>query len=79
MLFRSGLGGAAYLRHLRGPFPEVPFVPSGGIDEHNARDFLNAGAVAVYAGSSLAPPDLVEAGEHAEIGRRAHVFAASLT
>lgn len=78
-LFPARLGGPAYLRDLRGPFPDVAFLPSGGVDERNARDFLEAGAVAVYAGSSLAPPELVEAGDHAEIGRRAHAFAASLS
>jgi 2-dehydro-3-deoxyphosphogluconate aldolase/(4S)-4-hydroxy-2-oxoglutarate aldolase len=78
-LFPARLGGHAYLRDLRGPFPDVAFLPSGGVDERNARDFLEAGAVAVYAGSSLAPPELVEAGDHAEIGRRAHAFVASLS
>jgi 2-dehydro-3-deoxyphosphogluconate aldolase / (4S)-4-hydroxy-2-oxoglutarate aldolase len=78
-LFPARLGGPAYLRDLRGPFPDVAFLPSGGVDERNAHDFLEAGAVAVYAGSSLAPPELVAAGDHAEIGRRAHAFAASLS
>jgi 2-dehydro-3-deoxyphosphogluconate aldolase/(4S)-4-hydroxy-2-oxoglutarate aldolase len=78
-LFPARLGGPAHLRDLRGPFPDVAFLPSGGVDVRNARDFLEAGAVAVYAGSSLAPPELVEAGDHAEIGRRAHAFVASLS
>jgi 2-dehydro-3-deoxyphosphogluconate aldolase/(4S)-4-hydroxy-2-oxoglutarate aldolase len=77
-LFPARLGGPAYLRDLRGPFPDVAFLPSGGVDERNAHDFLEAGALAVYAGSSLAPPELVGTGDHAEIGRRAHAFAASL-
>jgi 2-dehydro-3-deoxyphosphogluconate aldolase / (4S)-4-hydroxy-2-oxoglutarate aldolase len=78
-LFPAGLGGPGYVRDLLGPFPDVSFLPSGGVGDHNAREYLEAGAVAVYAGSRLAPPDLVEAGEHAEIRRRAHAFAASLT
>jgi 2-dehydro-3-deoxyphosphogluconate aldolase / (4S)-4-hydroxy-2-oxoglutarate aldolase len=77
-LFPAGLGGPPYLRDLRGPFPHVDFVPSGGVTEGNARAFLDAGAIAVYAGSSLAPPELVAAGEHDEIGRRAHTFLAAL-
>jgi 2-dehydro-3-deoxyphosphogluconate aldolase / (4S)-4-hydroxy-2-oxoglutarate aldolase len=77
-LFPAGLGGPQYLRDLRGPFPDVAFVPSGGVSEENARAFLDAGAIAVYAGSRLAPPDLVEAGDHAEIGRRARAFIAAL-
>jgi 2-dehydro-3-deoxyphosphogluconate aldolase/(4S)-4-hydroxy-2-oxoglutarate aldolase len=78
-LFPARLGDPDYLRDLRGPFPEVLFLPSGGIDEESARAFLEAGAVAVYAGSSLAPPELVEGGRHAEIGRRARAFVASLS
>ena len=77
-LFPAGLGGARYLQQLRGPFPDIAFIPSGGVDERNGREYLAAGAVAVYAGSSLAPAELVAAGDHAEIGRRAHAFVASL-
>jgi 2-dehydro-3-deoxyphosphogluconate aldolase/(4S)-4-hydroxy-2-oxoglutarate aldolase len=73
-LFPAALGGPSYLKHLHGPFPDVPFVPSGGVDDRNAREYLAAGAVAVYAGSGLAPPDLVEHREHDEITRRAHAF-----
>ena len=36
-------------------------------------------AIAVYAGSGLAPPELVEAGDHEEIRRRAHAFVAVVT
>jgi 2-dehydro-3-deoxyphosphogluconate aldolase/(4S)-4-hydroxy-2-oxoglutarate aldolase len=77
-LFPAGVGGPRYLEHLRGPFPDVAFIPSGGIDERSARDYLDAGAVAVYAGSSLAPAALVAAGDHEEIARRAHAFVASV-
>ena len=78
-LFPARVGGPAYIRDLRGPFPDVALLPSGGIDERNARDFLEAGSLAVYAGSSLAPPELVEGGDHDEIGRRAQAFASSLS
>ena len=78
-LFPAGVGGAGYLRDLRGPFPDAAFVPSGGIGESNAREFLDAGAIAVYAGSSLAPPELVAAGDHEEIARRAQAFVAALS
>jgi 2-dehydro-3-deoxyphosphogluconate aldolase/(4S)-4-hydroxy-2-oxoglutarate aldolase len=78
-LFPAALGGPSYLEHLRGPFPDVAFVPSGGVDVRNARDYLTAGAVAVYAGSSLVPPKLVERGEHDEISQRAHAFVDALS
>lgn len=78
-LFPAEVGGPSYLKQLRGPFPDVAFIPSGGVDEQNARAYLEAGAVAVYTGSSLAPPDLVARGEHEEIARRAHAFVAALS
>jgi 2-dehydro-3-deoxyphosphogluconate aldolase / (4S)-4-hydroxy-2-oxoglutarate aldolase len=78
-LFPAGLGGPLYLRDLRGPFPHADFIPSGGVTVDNARGFLDAGAIAVYAGSSLAPPELVAAGDHDEIGRRAPAFLAALS
>lgn len=77
-LFPAGVGGPAYLRDLRGPFPDASFIPSGGVTAENADAFLEAGAIAVYAGSNLAPPDLVAAGDHQEIGRRARAFVAAL-
>ncbi|MEV0912979.1 bifunctional 4-hydroxy-2-oxoglutarate aldolase/2-dehydro-3-deoxy-phosphogluconate aldolase [Streptomyces sp. NPDC049967] len=52
-LFPAALGGAAYLRALRDPFPDVPFVPVGGIDSTAARAYLAAGALAVGVGSPL--------------------------
>ncbi|MEW1864821.1 bifunctional 4-hydroxy-2-oxoglutarate aldolase/2-dehydro-3-deoxy-phosphogluconate aldolase [Streptomyces sp. NPDC088194] len=52
-LFPAGLGGVPHLRALRAPFPEVPFVPVGGIDADAARGYLAAGAVAVGVGGPL--------------------------
>lgn len=77
-LFPARVGGPRYVRDLLGPLPDARLVPSGGVDESNAREFLEAGAVAVYAGTGLVPPDLVAEGDHEEIGRRAERFVASL-
>jgi 2-dehydro-3-deoxyphosphogluconate aldolase / (4S)-4-hydroxy-2-oxoglutarate aldolase len=52
-LFPGTLGGPGYLRALRDPFPEVPFVPVGGVDAQAARDYLDRGAIAVGVGSPL--------------------------
>ena len=57
-LFPGSLGGPAYLRALRAPFPEVPFIPTGGVSAANAQEWFAAGAVAVGAGGALAPPAL---------------------
>jgi 2-dehydro-3-deoxyphosphogluconate aldolase/(4S)-4-hydroxy-2-oxoglutarate aldolase len=77
-LFPARVGGPQYVRDLLGPLPDARLIPSGGVDESNAREFLEAGAVAVYAGTGLLSPDLVATGDHEEIGRRAERFVASL-
>jgi 2-dehydro-3-deoxyphosphogluconate aldolase/(4S)-4-hydroxy-2-oxoglutarate aldolase len=52
-LFPASLGGVRYLRALRDPFPNVPFVPVGGVGVAEAREHLEAGAIAVGVGSPL--------------------------
>lgn len=55
-LFPANIGGPGHLKALKGPFHDVDFVPTGGIDLANAASYLNAGAVAVALGSSLFQP-----------------------
>lgn len=45
--------GAGWFRHIRGPFPQVSFVATGGIDASNAAEFLDAGVRVVAVGSAL--------------------------
>jgi len=72
-LFPASLGGPGYFRALRGPFPQVPFVPVGGVDEDAARAYLAAGAVAVGVGSPLVG-DAASGGSLDELRRRARAF-----
>jgi 2-dehydro-3-deoxyphosphogluconate aldolase/(4S)-4-hydroxy-2-oxoglutarate aldolase len=53
-LFPASVGGAALLRELRGPFPDILLMPTGGVTADNARALIDAGAVAVGVGSWLA-------------------------
>lgn len=58
-LFPASVGGPALLRELRGPFPDIPLMPTGGVTAENAGALIDAGAVAVGVGSWLtgAPDD----------------------
>ena len=56
-LFPCGGLSPAFLSALRGPFPSVGFVPTGGIDPASIGAWLKAGAVAVGLGSSLTGGD----------------------
>ncbi|HXB05540.1 MAG TPA: bifunctional 4-hydroxy-2-oxoglutarate aldolase/2-dehydro-3-deoxy-phosphogluconate aldolase [Puia sp.] len=47
--------GAAYFRDLRGPLPQIPLMPTGGINLDNIREFRAAGAAAYGIGSALVP------------------------
>ncbi len=66
-LFPGSLGGPAYLKALKAPFPQIPIMPTGGVSRTNAADWFRAGAVAVGAGSELCPKEMVLAERFAEI------------
>jgi 2-dehydro-3-deoxyphosphogluconate aldolase / (4S)-4-hydroxy-2-oxoglutarate aldolase len=52
-LFPAPVGGPAYVRALRGPIPDVPFVPTGGVGVGDVRAYLEAGATCVGLGADL--------------------------
>jgi 2-dehydro-3-deoxyphosphogluconate aldolase/(4S)-4-hydroxy-2-oxoglutarate aldolase len=55
-IFPSSLvGGDNYLRTVRRPFPDIQFIPGGGITQQNAAQYLLAGAVALSIGKELIP------------------------
>ena len=64
-------GGVPLLRALHGPFPEVRFVPTGGVSAANAADYLAVPSVAAVGGSWMVAPELIRAGNFAEITRLA--------
>ncbi|MFE0375710.1 bifunctional 4-hydroxy-2-oxoglutarate aldolase/2-dehydro-3-deoxy-phosphogluconate aldolase [Streptomyces inhibens] len=74
-LFPASAGGPAYLRALRGPFPELPFVPVGGVDTAVAQAYFDAGAVAVGVGSPLVG-DAADGGDLDGLRKRAAEFKA---
>ncbi|MFT4219658.1 MAG: bifunctional 4-hydroxy-2-oxoglutarate aldolase/2-dehydro-3-deoxy-phosphogluconate aldolase [Microbacterium sp.] len=77
-VFPASLGGPAYLKALRGPFPDIPLMPTGGVTPRNLAEWFAAGAIAVGAGGDLVPGAALAAGDHAEIERRAALFARAL-
>lgn len=52
-IFPAGTMGVSYLKDLQGPLPQIPTVPTGGINTTNAKSYLEAGATALGIGSSL--------------------------
>jgi 2-dehydro-3-deoxyphosphogluconate aldolase / (4S)-4-hydroxy-2-oxoglutarate aldolase len=68
-------GGVALLRALRGPFPDVRFVPTGGISAANAASYLALPSVAAVGGSWMVAPELIAARDYAAITRLAREAA----
>lgn len=52
-VFPASVVGPRYFRELSGPLGHIPLLPTGGVNLDNARDYLDAGAVAVGLGSAL--------------------------
>lgn len=77
-IFPASLGGPSFLKALRGPFPSVPLMPTGGVTPDNLPEWFAAGAVAVGAGGDLVPGSAFADGDYAEITRRARLFAEAL-
>lgn len=55
--FPASILTPAWIKAMAGPFPEARFVCTGGVDSHNARAFLDAGARGVAVGSALESPE----------------------
>lgn len=73
-IFPGSLGGPSYMKGLRGPFPHIKMMPTGGVSVANIADWFAAGAVAVGAGSDLCPPAWAREGRFEDIGVRAREF-----
>ncbi|GAA4137920.1 bifunctional 4-hydroxy-2-oxoglutarate aldolase/2-dehydro-3-deoxy-phosphogluconate aldolase [Leifsonia shinshuensis] len=78
-LFPASAVGPGYLKDLRGPFPGIPFIPSGGLHAGNAGEWRAAGALAVTAGSSVVSAADIEAAAWEAVTGRARAFSRAAT
>jgi len=74
----ASLGGPAFLNALSGPFPDVRFVPSGGISLESAPGYLAVPSVAAISGSWLTPQTALLDHDFATIERLARATTAAL-
>jgi 2-dehydro-3-deoxyphosphogluconate aldolase/(4S)-4-hydroxy-2-oxoglutarate aldolase len=77
-IFPGSVGGPGYVKALKGPFPYIPMMPTGGVNAANAADWFAAGVVAVGAGSELCPPQLAKEGKFNEISQKAAEFVKTI-
>ena len=70
----SAMGGASYIKALRGPLPQVPLVPTGGVNLNTAADFLRAGATALGIGGELVLASALNNGDMGQISELAQRY-----
>jgi 2-dehydro-3-deoxyphosphogluconate aldolase/(4S)-4-hydroxy-2-oxoglutarate aldolase len=67
------VGGAHYIRALKGPYPYIPLIASGGVNQETAAEFIMAGATALGIGGALIPHESIRLRQSQrihELGRR---------
>ena len=70
----NAVGGPTYIKSLKGPFPEIPLIPTGGVNLETAADFIGAGSAALGVGSELVPASALDSGKPAVIAELAMQF-----
>jgi 2-dehydro-3-deoxyphosphogluconate aldolase/(4S)-4-hydroxy-2-oxoglutarate aldolase len=70
------VGGPAFLRAVSATYPDVGFIPTGGVDASNVADYLAVSSVVACGGSWLVRPELVRQGRFDEIERLAREVSA---
>ena len=74
----GNVGGAKYIRALKGPFPQIEMIPTGGVNLETTPEFLKAGACAVAVGSELVDAKSVKEGCYDIIEERARQYLAAV-
>ncbi|RKO67028.1 bifunctional 4-hydroxy-2-oxoglutarate aldolase/2-dehydro-3-deoxy-phosphogluconate aldolase [Desulfofundulus salinus] len=73
-VFPAGVLGPQYIKDVRGPLGHIPLIPTGGVDLHNAADFIRAGCIAIGVGGSLISRKDVVEGNWESITKKARQF-----
>lgn len=68
------VGGAKYIKALKGPLPNIPMVPTGGVNLETAAEFIQAGSAALGIGSELVSAAALRSGDTSQIVETARKF-----
>lgn len=77
-IFSARPVGPVYFSDLKGPYPKIELIPSGGVSIDNAADFIRAGACAVTVGRDVADPKAIDRGELELITENARKLVANI-
>jgi len=72
------LGGDHYIRALKAPFPHIPLVAAGGVNQQTALNYILAGASALGVGGELIPTEALECKQEERIHELARRFLARI-
>jgi 2-dehydro-3-deoxyphosphogluconate aldolase / (4S)-4-hydroxy-2-oxoglutarate aldolase len=72
----GNVGGPKYIKALKGPFPQIEMIPTGGVNLETAGEFLKAGACAVAVGGELVNARLIQEGRYELIEAKARQYLA---
>jgi 2-dehydro-3-deoxyphosphogluconate aldolase/(4S)-4-hydroxy-2-oxoglutarate aldolase len=70
------IGGAKYIKALKGPLPQIALVPTGGVNLNTAAEFIEAGAAALGIGGELVQADALKSNQPGIIVENARKFLA---
>jgi 2-dehydro-3-deoxyphosphogluconate aldolase/(4S)-4-hydroxy-2-oxoglutarate aldolase len=68
------VGGDSYIKALKAPFPQIPLIAAGGVNQQTACNFILAGATAIGIGSELIPREAIERRQASRINELAQRF-----
>jgi 2-dehydro-3-deoxyphosphogluconate aldolase/(4S)-4-hydroxy-2-oxoglutarate aldolase len=74
----KAMGGAAYLRMVHEPLPQIPLTPTGGVTLETLADYFKAGVPFVGAGGDLVNKKAISSGDTQAITERARQYVAAI-
>jgi 2-dehydro-3-deoxyphosphogluconate aldolase / (4S)-4-hydroxy-2-oxoglutarate aldolase len=75
----GNVGGPSYIRSLKAALPQIPMIPTGGVNLQTAAEFLRAGASALGIGGELVSKAALEAGDAAAITAAARRYRTAIS
>ena len=78
-VFPAGSAGPKFFRDMKGPFPQIRLMPTGGVDLANAADFIAHGACCVAVGSALLDPKSIANEDWDGLKEKARALVKSLS
>jgi len=78
-VFPAGnVGGPKYIKALKGPFPQIEMIPTGGVNLDTIGEFLKAGSIACGVGGELVDAKTIQQGRYEVIEERARQYTAAI-